>query len=53
MLTLQRSGMSTTHDDIDHTFARAWRQLTGGDFDDYLDAAERYGEVEASEPPVA
>jgi hypothetical protein len=48
MLTLQRSGMSTTHDDIDLTFSRAWRQLTGGDLDDYLDAAERFAEVEAS-----
>jgi hypothetical protein len=40
MIALERSGMSTTHDGIDLTFSRAWRQLTGGYLDDYLDGRE-------------
>ena len=48
MVQLERSGMSTTHDEIEHTFVRAWRQLTGGDLDNYLDASDRFGEVEVS-----
>ena len=44
MLTLERSGMTTTHDDIDLTFSRAWRQLTGGDIDDYLDSRPELSE---------
>jgi hypothetical protein len=47
MATLERSGMSTTHDDIALTFSRAWRQLTGGDLDDYLDAREQYEDTAA------
>jgi hypothetical protein len=47
MATLERSGMSTTHDDIDLTFSRAWRQLTGKDLDDYLNARDAMEQVEA------
>jgi hypothetical protein len=48
MLTLERSGTTTTHDDIGLTFSRAWRQLTGGDLDDYLDARPELSERFAS-----
>jgi hypothetical protein len=39
---------SVSHDDIEYTFSRAWRDITGGDLDDYLDAADRFREVEVS-----
>ena len=40
MAALERSGTTTKHDDVEQTFSQAWREITGSDIDDYLDACE-------------
>ena len=47
MAVLERSGTTTTHEDLESSFSQAWRQLTGGDIDDYLDACEQYEDTAA------
>jgi hypothetical protein len=38
MGVLQREGLSATHDDIESLAANAWQGVTGGTYEDYLDA---------------